>query len=180
MKIKNNAPVTVGFVLACCLVLVLNAVSNNKLMPYFVTYRSSLTDPFTYIRLFSYILGHADLSHLTSNMTFILLLGPMIEEKYGSKKLLKMILITALIGSLLNTLLFSNQALCGASGIVFMMIVVSSITSVRHKEIPLTLILVFVFFIGKEIYSAIFEQDSISQLTHIAGGFCGAYFGMKK
>ena len=61
-----------------------------------------------------------------------------------------------------------------------MMMIVSSITSVKQKEIPLTLILVFVIFVGKEIYSALFEQDSISQLTHIAGGFCGAYFGLKR
>lgn len=180
MKIKINAPVTIGFVLMCLIVLLITQTSQAILMKYFVTYRSSLMDPFTYIRLISYIFGHSDWSHFTSNMTFILLLGPMIEEKYGSKKLCIMIGITSIIGALLNSLLFSNTALCGASGIVFMMMIVSSITSVKQKEIPLTLILVFVIFIGKEVYSAIIEDDSISQLTHIAGGFCGAYFGLKR
>ena len=180
MKIKINAPVTIGFVCICLFVLFINMSTDFNTLSYFVTYRDSLRNPMTYIRWITYIFGHSDWSHFTSNMTFILLLGPMIEEKYGSRKLCIMIGITGIIGAILNSLLFYNTVLGGSSGIVFMLMIVSSITSVKQKEIPLTLILVFVIFVGKEIYSALFEQDSISQLTHIAGGFCGAYFGLKR
>ena len=49
----------------------------------------------------------------------------------------------------------------------------------RMKEgtIPLTLILVTVFYLGQELYDAIFLHDGISHLTHIIGGLCGTVLG---
>ena len=143
-----------------------------------MTYNASLLNPLMYLRLFTYVLGHAGWEHFFGNISYILILGPMIEEKYGSKKLLKMILITAVTGGILNNILFPNVALCGASGIVFMMIVLASVTSFEKGQIPLTLILVLVIYLGGEINSALTENDNISQLAHIAGGLCGAVFGM--
>ena len=43
--------------------------------------------------------------------------------------------------------------------------------------IPLTLILVVVLYLGGEVVTAATAQDSISQLTHIVGGLCGAILG---
>ena len=78
MKIKINAPVTIGFVCICLFVLFINMSTDFNTLSYFVTYRDSLRNPMTYIRWITYIFGHSDWSHFTSNMTFILLLGPMI------------------------------------------------------------------------------------------------------
>ncbi len=89
-----------------------------------------------------------------------------------------MIVLTAFIGGALNNIFLPNTALCGASGIVFMMIVLSSATSVQSGHIPLTLILILVIYLGSEIYNAIFVTDSISQFAHILGGICGAVFGL--
>ena len=50
----------------------------------FITYHSSLKAPMTYVRLFTHVLGHVDWEHFIGNMMYILLLGPMLEEKYGS------------------------------------------------------------------------------------------------
>ena len=44
--------------------------------------------------------------------------------------------------------------------------------------IPITLILVFVLYVGGEIISGITLKDNISQLTHIIGGVCGALLGI--
>ena len=55
--------------------------SSNKLL--FSSYRSSLLNPLTYVRLFTHALGHADWKHFSNNFLYILLIGPMIEEKYG-------------------------------------------------------------------------------------------------
>jgi membrane associated rhomboid family serine protease len=44
--------------------------------------------------------------------------------------------------------------------------------------IPLTLILVFVIYVGQEIVTAINATDNISHLTHIIGGICGAVIGV--
>lgn len=180
LKIRFNAPVTLTFVFLCLFSLLLGVFTNfNSTATMFITYRSSFLDPVFYIRLVTYIFGHTDWAHFTSNMTYILLLGPLIEEKYGSKNLVLMFLITAIIGGLVNAIFFANMGLCGASGIVFMLIVVSSVTSVESKEIPLTLILVSIIFVGSEIYNALFVIDSISQLTHIVGGICGGIFGLQ-
>ncbi len=179
-KIRFNAPVTLTFVLISLFSLLFGYFTNfNSTSTMFITYRSSLTDPLFYIRLITYIFGHTDWSHFMSNMTYILLLGPLIEEKYGSKNMIFMILITAVISGLANALFFDKTGLCGASGIVFMLMVISSVTSVSSKEIPLTLILVLAIFVGTEIYQALFVIDSISQLTHIIGGICGAVFGLQ-
>lgn len=179
-KIRFNAPVTLTFVFLCLLSLLFGYFTNfDSTTRMFITYRSSLSDPLFYVRLVTYIFGHTDWSHFMSNMTYILLLGPMIEEKYGSMNLILMILITAIISGLANAIFFANTGLCGASGIVFMLMVISSVTSVASKEIPLTLILVSLIFVGTEIYQALFVVDSISQLTHILGGICGGAFGLQ-
>jgi membrane associated rhomboid family serine protease len=102
----------------------------------------------------------------------------MLEEKYGAKSMTLMILITAAVTGILNVILF-NTALLGASGIVFMMILLGSFVNIERGKIPLTFIAIVGIFIGREIIEGIFTTDNISQLTHIAGGVCGAFFGFK-
>lgn len=178
-KFEYNAPVTLTFALISLISLLLGFITNLKSTELlFMTYRSGLLNPMTYVRLFTYCLGHANWEHYIGNMSYLLLLGPMVEEKYGSKKMLIMIIITAAIGGILNNIFFPNTALCGASGIVFMLIVLSSATSVESGHIPLTLVLILVIYLGSEIYNAIFVTDSISQFAHILGGICGAFFGL--
>ena len=85
----------------------------------------------TYVRFFTHVLGHAGWSHYIGNMMYILLLGPMLEEKYGSVRLVAVMAVTALVTGLINNLLFGNVALCGASGIVFAFILLTSFTSFK-------------------------------------------------
>lgn len=105
----------------------------------------------------------------------ILLVGPLLEEKHGIGKLLEMIFITAVSTALLNAFLFSNS-LIGGSGIAFMLILLSSFSNIKSKEIPLTFIIIAVLFIGSEILSTL-KTDQISQFSHLAGGFVGAGYG---
>ena len=88
------------------------------------------------------------------------------------------IFLTALISGMVHFLFFPNTALLGASGIVFMMIVMSSLSGMKNGSIPITLILVLVLYIGGEIVNGFVLQDNISQLTHIVGGVCGALLGI--
>lgn len=149
--------------------------ASNKLL--FMTYHSSLANPLTYVRFFTHVLGHAGWSHYIGNMMYILLLGPMLEEKYGAPKILEVILTTALVTALLNYFLFPGIALCGASGVVFAFILLTSFTGFNEGEIPLTVILVAVIFIGQQVYEGVFLQDNVSNLSHIAGGLIGAVTG---
>ena len=110
-----------------------------------------------------------------NNFLYILLIGPMIEEKYGSKNLVIMILITAFTTGLLN-MIFSNKKILGASGIVFMFIVLSSFVNIESGKIPITLILICVFYLINEVLS-IFKKDNISHVGHLRGAVCGFIFG---
>jgi len=178
-KIQYNSPVVLTFTFISLLALILSFFTKgytNRIL--FSVYRSSPKDILSYVRVFTHVIGHANFNHFINNFMFILILGPMIEEKYGSKNLVIMIIITAFITGILNIMLFSN-ALLGASGVVFMLIVLSSFANMEKNKIPLTFIMVLIFFIGKEIYSGIILKDNISQITHIIGGLCGSVFGYK-
>lgn len=178
-KISYNSPVVLSFVFVSFVSLVLGfitaGVSTNLL---FCVYRSNPLNPLTYVRLFTHVLGHGGIEHYMNNMMYILLIGPMLEEKYGSKDLLVMMVITAFVTGIANITLFPQTGLLGASGIVFMMIVLSSVTSVKEGTIPLTLIIAVVFYLGNQIVQGVFSTDNISQLTHIIGGVLGGVFGM--
>ena len=143
---------------------------------FFSTYGSSLLSPMTYIRLLGHIFGHANVDHLVSNLLYILLLGPMLEEKYG-KRLIIVILSTAAVTGIVHNLLSPNTMLLGASGVVFAFIILASITG-NEEGIPVTLIIVALLWIGSEIYTGITTADSVSQLTHIVGGLTGGIIGL--
>ena len=178
IKIAVNAPAVICFValmFAATLSGILTGGYSTKLL--FRTYHSSLLSPLTYLRFFTHVLGHKGWSHFMGNAVYILLLGPMLEEKYGSSALVRVILITALVTGLINYFLFPGVALCGASGVVFAFIVLTSFTGFRSGEIPLTFILIVVIFIGQQVFDGAFLKDNVSQLSHITGGVIGAVAG---
>lgn len=176
--IRFNAPVILTFALLSLLALLLGNWTNGAAThQYFSVYRSSLSDPLTYVRFIGHVLGHADYEHYMGNMLLLLLVGPGLEERYGSGTMVWMILVTALVTGLVHFVFFPGSALLGASGVVFMMIVLSSFTAMRRGEIPVTLILVVIFYLGGEIMDGLFKKDNISQITHIVGGLCGLIFG---
>lgn len=177
MRISYNAPVTLTFALISTLVLVLDLATGRLLTAtvFSVGPTMDLANPLEYVRLVAHVAGHLNWSHLLSNFAFILLLGPILEEKYGSTTLLVMILVTGLITGLLNVLLLSS-GLMGASGIVFMMILLASFANIRQGEIPLSFILVVILYLAREVVTAV-QDDNISQFAHVAGGVCGSLFG---
>lgn len=178
LKITFNAPITLGFVIICFIATLLGVISNGTItQTLFITYHSSLTNPMTYLRFITHIFGHSGWSHFIGNASYLLLLGPMLEEKYGSKVLLEIMGITAVVTGLVNYIFFWNVGLCGASGVVFAFIILASFTGFKEGEIPLTFILVAIIFIGQQVYEGIAVQDNISNMAHIVGGIVGAIVG---
>ena len=178
IKIKFNSPVVLGFALLCVAALILGSLTGgytDRLL--FMTYHSPLSDPLTYVRFFTHALGHSGWQHLIGNLSYILLLGPMLEEKYGGKRLLTVIAAAALATGLVNYIFFPNVALCGASGVVFAFILLTPFTNFKNGEIPVTFILVALIYIGQQVYQGLFVQDNISNMAHIVGGIVGAIFG---
>lgn len=119
----------------------------------FSVYRSSLADPLFFVRLFGHVLGHAGWDHFIGNMLLFLVIAPPLEERYGSRTLL------------------------GASGIVFMLIMLSNLAGSRNGGIPITLIPVGALYLSQQVYDILFVQDNVANFMHIVGGACGTVFG---
>lgn len=177
-KFSFNAPVVLGFALFCVgvqLISMLTRGASNRAL--FSVYRSSFADPLAYLRCLLHVAGHRDWGHLLNNMMYIMLLGPLLEEKYGHKQILLVMVITALTTGVINLLFFPSAALLGASGIVFAMIMLSSITETRDHKIPVTFIVVAILYMGVQVYNGLFTADNISQMAHIVGGLVGTVLG---
>ncbi len=177
IKIVFNSPVVITFTVICFIVTVLGIITGdltNRL--FFSVYRASLADPLTYFRFIGHVFGHVGFEHFIGNTMLLLLIGPLLEEKYGSKKIVFIIAATAIVTGIIQFIFFGGMLL-GASGVVFAFILLSSITSLKGDGIPVTFILVTVLYIGGEVFSGIFESDNVSQITHIVGGIVGAFIG---
>lgn len=177
-RISFNSPVILGFTLLCLAAYLLNVLTHgytNRL--FFMVYHSSLLHPLTYVRMLGHVLGHASWSHFMGNITLLLVVGPLLEEKYGSTDILIVMISTALITGIVHYIFFPHSSLLGASGIVFALILLSSFTSIKEGSIPLTFILVAVLYLGGQIYDGLFVRDNVANLTHIIGGIVGAGFG---
>ena len=178
LRLSFNAPVTLIFSALCLIAcVIIQAVGNKAVRAVFSVYRAPLGDPLTWVRLVTYVLGHAGWDHLIGNLMFILLLGPMIEEKYGTGNTVLIIAVTAAVTGIINMLFFPGIMLMGASGVVLAFILVSSITVREDRTIPVPFLLVAVLYLGEHIWQGISERDNISQMAHIAGGAVGSVLG---
>ncbi len=179
MRIRYNAPVTLTFALISAGILAIDQMTGHTLILRYFTVPGKhgfiWSDPLGYFRLVTHVFGHAGWPHLLGNFSIILLVGPILEEKYGSFPLFIMMLATALVTGLLNVL-FLNTGLLGASGVAFMMILLAPFTNTRSGDIPLTFIIIVILYLTKQIIGS-FQNNSIAEFAHIAGGACGSLFG---
>ena len=165
---QYNSPVILTFFLLSLGVLFLGQYTGGWTTTHlFSVYRSSLKDPLFYIRLFGHVLGHGSWDHFLNNMLLLLVV---------SLPLLKGILLTALISGILQCALFPRTALLGASGIVFMLIMLASLSGFSGG-IPVTMLLVAALYLGQQVYDIIFVRDNVANFMHIVGGVCGTVFG---
>ena len=177
-RISFNAPAVLVFAGICVIAQLLNKLTNGASnSAVFSVYRSSLANPLTYLRCVCQVFGHAGWDHLIGNMMYLLVLGPMIEEKYGTANTVIVMLATAVVTGIVNMIFFPGVRLLGASGIVFAFILIASITTTEDRTIPVTFILVALLYIGQQIYQGLFRKDNISQMAHIVGGIVGSVLG---
>ena len=177
-KIRYNSPVILTFTFISFAAFLLNILTSGAANRFvFSVYCSSLADPLFFVRLVGHVFGHADWEHFCGNIIMMLLIGPLVEEKYGSVDVFFIIIITAVVTGVINIIFFPSTALLGASGIVFALIMLSSFTCIKGDGIPLTFIFVAILYFGSEIYNGVFADDNISNLTHIIGGITGCLIG---
>lgn len=177
-RLQYNAPVTLTFFFISLAVLLLGTATGGTTTAVFFSVYRCPPSLLAFVRLFTHVLGHAGWDHFISNMVLFLVVAPPMEEKYGSRTLLAGIAATAFISGLLQCLFFPGVALLGASGIVFMLIMLSSLSGMEAGRIPITLVLVAVLYLGQQVYDMVFIQDDVANFMHIIGGVCGTGFGM--
>lgn len=182
-KITYNAPVTLTLTIACAVILALDKyAASEKLIPalfmvpgnHAAAVSFNWTNPLDYIRLFTHIFGHTDWLHFLSNFSFILILGPLMEEKYGSAAVILMMSVTALVTGVINVA-FMPSSLLGASGIAFMLILLSAASTVNKNEFPLSFLFLVAVYVTHAFLSP--ADTGISTVAHITGGLCGSLFG---
>lgn len=179
-KFDYNAPVILTYFFICLIILMIDKLCKGKFSAtFFTTYKNdSLLNPLTYFKLISHSLGHADWDHLYSNFIKILLIGPLIEEKYGSINLLIAMILTSLIIGIVNKV-FGKGGILGASGVAYMLILLSSFVNMENGKIPITLTLIILFFVVDEVIKLFRrKKDGVSHLGHITGAICGIILGM--
>lgn len=179
-KFDYNAPVILTYFFICLIILMIDKLCKGKFSAtFFTTYKNdSLLNPLTYFKLISHSLGHADWDHLYSNFIKILLIGPLIEEKYGSINLLIAMVLTSLIIGIVNKIL-GKGGILGASGVAYMLILLSSFVNMENGKIPITLTLIILFFVVDEVIKLFRrKKDGVSHLGHITGAICGIILGM--
>ncbi|MBR2289925.1 MAG: rhomboid family intramembrane serine protease [Clostridia bacterium] len=173
---EYNAVVTLTYFLICFVVLILNYLTKGKSNDWFTCRRRSIWSLKTYVCLITHAFGHVDWDHFYRNFLMILLIGPLIEEKYGATTFLVMILVTALITGIINVL-FSSRGCIGASCVDYMLIVLSSCVNLSENKIPLTLVMIMIFYVVDEVRKLILRKhDGVSHIGHVTGAVCRSSF----
>jgi len=183
MQLRYNAPVTFSFALICVLVMLLD----QYVFPGFVgAYLSAPgadfnpSQPAHYFAVVLYVFGHESWTHLWNNFLFLLLLGPILEEKYTPRPLLLMMFTTTIVTGIFN-ILMKQPPLVGASSLVFMMIMLVSFARTKAGDVPVSFILIFILFLLAELTrGAQNTNPAVSNMAHILGGVCGTIFGFLK
>lgn len=179
IRIKYNAPVSLTLIILCSVVLALDHYVNSFLISNWFTADGNVSfnysDPLAYLKFITHILGHSDIGHFRGNAIYLILLGPILEEKYNSKILLGLILTTAIVSGLINAF-FIGTYMLGASGVVYLFIVLISFTNIEKGEFPLSVVIVLGFYLYEELSRV--NMGEISIITHLIGAIIGLLYGL--
>lgn len=183
LKFTFDAPVTLVFVLISLILSLLNLfVFKGSLTKQILASPTNLSGslPFlpssimSYFRLFSYVFGAKSISVLISNLILVLILGPAMEERYGSVVIGIMMIVSSIFSGVLNAC-FASESLEGSISIIFMFIFLNSFMSFSKKKVPVSFVAVFVLFVLSECLNKNFNEI-IGTLIAISGGLCGSLF----
>ena len=181
-----DSPLVIIFAVISLFIMLLNSIAESRgavgLLGFFsapTSFRAAetafnFTNPVHYLRLFLHVFGQKQWVHLVRDLSFILLLGPQLEKLYGTKLLLLMFSVCAFVTGVLNAC-FLSVPLCGASGIAFMMILLTVYMSIKKQVVPVSCVLLLLLYTGQCISRS---GGGNTEIIHLIGGICGSLFGM--
>lgn len=171
------APLTFTFAIASFLALVANALTRGQLHSLFSAYFTAFSDPLMYARLLSKAFMHANFIHYLRNFSAILILGPIVERRFGSLRLLLMMAATSFITGIVHVSFTRDAMLMGASSITYMLIILACFVNVRERRVPIAALAVGLFYLAAEFWNALTLNDNIAHISHAIAVLCGLGFG---
>ncbi len=188
-KLIYDSPVAVSFVLLSLLLYVLDSFAlKGKLGAFFsVPSPFNFSKPIMYFSLVFHVFANDTWQHFFVDSLMIMILGSVLEERYGSSFLGVMIFISCLVSGVLSVCAHAH-GIQGASEVVFTLIILSAMSLLLKKQLSCTWILIFVFYIAygvsgiaspnSSLSSSGFFQKSIPVFISFVGGVCGSLFGL--
>lgn len=197
LKVTFDSPVVIICALLTVLLYMLdkwalkNFLSQN-LLTCLGTSNGNRFDPLsltTYLRMLLHCFGASEWNSLLINTSFFLLLGPMLEERYGSPILVLMIAASVLVSGVFAS--FSPVPMTGSYCIVFMMIFLCAVYMLSKKQVQISWILIFLIYLvwtmvngfvngrpseEKNPFVAFFIGN-IPTFIDLLAGVCGSLFG---
>ncbi len=183
LKFAMDAPVTLTFALISLILYLLDSLAfkgslAQKILLSPTCQTGSLpfvvSQPVSFFRLILYAFSAVNWTALLANLLFVLLLGPAMEERYGSLVIGIMMGVSILFSGVLNAA-FCPQSLKGCTSLVFMMIFLNSFMSFSKKKIPLSFIMIFALYIAYGILDKS-TGNLLGTIVCVAGGLCGSLF----
>ena len=152
------------------------------LLPYLVfTPAEALTRPWT---VATYMFVHVGFFHLLFNMLALFFFGPPLEDRWGSREFVKFYFIAGAGGALLS-LLFPNQAIAGASGAVYGVLVAFAFYWPDNPIyfwgiFPIKAKWLVAFLVGLDLFYALTGggEGGVARLAHL-GGAAAAFAYLK-
>ena len=186
--ITFNAPFTITFCLISLAVFLLDFfIFKNHMIEAAFTCKAhsgkapfNFTTPLDYITILTHCFGTTDIISLLINMVLLLIMGPAVEERYGSPLLILMSFIAVLLTGVL-TACISSTPVTGAASLVLLFIFLSSIQAFQKKQLQFSWMLVIAFYIAKDIIKGPFGKDFLDLLMpiliNLLAGIAGSLFG---
>lgn len=192
-RVAYNAKAVITFVLLSVVIMLLDMVAKHKIIPVIFTSPSKASFNFKnvldYVRLLTHVFSHNAWIPFFVNGIAILLMGPALEERYGTLVLCLMIFASALVTGVLTATL-SPEATNGASCIVLMMIILLAINGIIKRNLDFSVIVVCALYLAYLCYTvqksasaitegnafSVFLQKNVPVLIHLAGAIVGSLF----
>lgn len=183
LKFQYDSPVMLTFAFISLIIFVLDTFAfKGKLKDVWLitptvadgAFPFAFSDFRSIIRLFIHVFGYGDNYILLCNLIFILLLGPQMEERYGSVIIGIMIFVAALFSGVLNAC-FCQNPVCGAEPVVFMLILLWTMMHLSRSKISASAVAVIALFIAMLVFRKN-PNGVVGVVIVAAGGLCGSLF----
>jgi membrane associated rhomboid family serine protease len=176
-----NAPVIISFVTICALLQLCTGWMGDtagRVLGVHDTWNSFRL--LQYTSLVTHIFAHSGFNHLRGNVTHLLLVGPSVEHEFGSKNLLIIMAVVAIVSAFVHIFVGNWRShQLGASGVVFACILLNSLVSADNGRVPVSFLLIALLYLGDELllFFNFWNPDGVSHHAHLSGGLVGAAAG---